>query len=116
MIEGIKPRVVKVAIVNGVDRGLYKRDFEAKQMVIDLVNVSVADMWTSDMLQKLSGNALASLDANMQKQFIDIVAYVGQDRLLQMLSKTRERTLVESLVSFGVAEMGTPLLAKTAGM
>ncbi len=112
----IKPRLVKLAVVEGVDKLVYQNELELKQAGLDFVNLSLTDMVTSQFLDGVTSNALGSLSASQKKQVNNLACLVAQDMLMQRFIASRKRSLVESLVTFGVSEVAQPLLSKATGM
>lgn len=116
MISNLKPRLIKAAVIAGVDKFVYSQGVEPKQVGLDVVNISIADMYTVDAVSGLAGGALSSMDAGQRRMLLDIVVLVAQDMAMQRLIGSRKRSLVESVVSFGAADISEPMISRSLGL
>jgi len=116
MISNLKPRLVKAAVIAGVDKFVYSEGLEPKQVALDVVNISIADMYTVNAVSGLVGGALSSMSPDQSQMLLDVVVLVAQDMAMQRLINSRKRSLVESVVSFGVASISEPMISRSLGL
>lgn len=115
-MNNLKPRALKAAVVNGLDKVVYAHNLEVKQVAIDFANFSVAEMFTNKIVSGAVGPLLSSLSPEMRDQAVELLIVVGQDMLLQRVIASRPRGLVPSIVSFGAAELSEPVIGKAIGI
>ena len=104
-VEQAKKISVRTILVNGTDKLAYKSAFNVKQMTYDALNLSVVEYVTNPYLTKMTASYAESVDLSTRDILMRIALDVAQDMALQKFVGSRQRSLMESVVSFAVSEV-----------
>ena len=105
--------VVKTGATFVVDKyGLKTGDNNMRQIVFDCANISVTEYFSRQIVMDRVDNMLQGVSTDMKKVLVDVLLDIFQDILVQRFMGSKPRTLTQSLVSFGVAELTTSQLAQ----
>ena len=105
--------VAKTGATFIVDKyGLKTGDNNMRQIVFDCANISVTEYFSRQIVMDRVDNMLQGVSTDMKKVLVDVLLDIFQDILVQRFMGSKPRTLTQSLVSFGVAELTTSQLAQ----
>jgi len=105
--------VAKTGATFIVDKyGLKTGDNNMRQIAMDICNIAITEYFSRDLIMDKVDNMFQGVSPDMKKVVVDILLDVSQDIVLQRFVNGKQRSLTQSLVTFGVAEMGVNELSK----
>lgn len=112
----IKKIATKTALISASDRIIYREPIEGAQIFRDAVNNMITEYATLPWLTNATSGMLTSMDPKQHSLLMEVGLNIAQDMVMHRFTGGDSRTVVRSLVLFGVSSVVTDQLQSRVEM